>query len=41
MEALLSDKENKIDAFLAAGHVCTIMGMDEYYPIAEKYKAPL
>lgn len=41
MEAILSDDENKIDAFLAAGHVCTIMGMDEYYPIAEKYKTPV
>ena len=41
MEALLSDPENKIDAFLAAGHVCTIMGMDEYYPIAEKYNIPV
>ncbi len=41
MEALLSDKENEIDAFLAAGHVCTIMGMEEYYPIAEKYKTPV
>ena len=38
MEAILGDDENKIDAFLAAGHVCTIMGIDEYYPIAEKYK---
>ncbi|MGZ3854311.1 MAG: hydrogenase formation protein HypD, partial [Flavisolibacter sp.] len=41
MEAILSDKENKIDGFLAAGHVCTIMGVDEYYPIAEKYKTPI
>lgn len=41
MEAILSDEQNKIDAFLAAGHVCTIMGMDEYYPIAEKYKCPI
>jgi hydrogenase expression/formation protein HypD len=41
MEAILSDKENKIDAFLAAGHVCTIMGMEEYYPVAEKYKTPI
>jgi len=41
MEALLSDKDNQIDAFLAAGHVCTIMGMEEYYPIAEKYKTPI
>lgn len=41
MEALLADPENRIDGFLAAGHVCTIMGMDEYHPIAEKYKTPV
>ena len=41
MEAILNDDENKIDAFLAAGHVCTIMGMEEYDPIAEKYKTPI
>ncbi len=41
MEAILSDKQNTIDAFLAAGHVCTIMGMEEYYPVAEKYQIPI
>jgi hydrogenase expression/formation protein HypD len=41
METILNDKENKIDAFLAAGHVCTIMGTEEYDPIAEKYKTPI
>jgi hydrogenase expression/formation protein HypD len=41
MEAILSDPENRIDAFLAAGHVCTIMGMNEYDPIAEKYRIPI
>lgn len=41
MEAILSDPETKIDAFLAAGHVCTIMGMEEYYPVAEKYQTPI
>ncbi len=41
MEAILSDEENKIDGFLAAGHVCTIMGMEEYYPVAEKYQTPI
>ena len=41
MEAILSDEDNVIDAFLAAGHVCTIMGMEEYYPVAEKYKVPV
>lgn len=41
MEAILNDEENTIDAFLAAGHVCTIMGVEEYLPIAEKYKTPI
>lgn len=41
MEAILSDENNAIDGFLAAGHVCTIMGMEEYYPVAEKYKIPI
>lgn len=41
MEAILSDPECRIDAFLAAGHVCTIMGMNEYEPIVEKYKVPV
>lgn len=41
MEAILSDPESKIDAFLAAGHVCAIMGMNEYLPIAKKYQVPI
>lgn len=41
MEAILQDEENTIDAFLAAGHVCAIMGMEEYYPIADRYKIPI
>lgn len=41
MEAILSDPETRIDAFLAAGHVCTIMGMQEYEPLVEKYKVPI
>jgi hydrogenase expression/formation protein HypD len=41
MEAILSDPETTVNAFLAAGHVCTIMGIDEYFPIAEKYKVPI
>ncbi|MBK8347001.1 MAG: hydrogenase formation protein HypD [Saprospiraceae bacterium] len=41
MEAILSDDSNKIDAFLAAGHVCTIMGLNEYHPIAQKYTCPI
>lgn len=41
MEAILADDQNVIQAFLAAGHVCTIMGISEYYPIVEKYKVPI
>ncbi len=41
MEAILDDEFCTIDAFLGAGHVCTIVGLSEYYPIAEKYKIPI
>jgi hydrogenase expression/formation protein HypD len=41
MEALLSSSSNMIQGFLAAGHVCTIMGYEEYIPIAAKYKVPI
>ncbi len=41
MEAILSDEATRIDGFLAAGHVCTIMGIEEYDPIAEKFKTPI
>lgn len=41
MEAVLSDEEASIDGFLAAGHVCTIMGTSEYQPIADTYKIPV
>jgi hydrogenase expression/formation protein HypD len=41
MEAILSDEETKIDGFLAAGHVCTVMGSEEYQPISMKYGVPI
>jgi len=41
MEAILDDEFSNIDAFLGAGHVCAIMGLQEYYPLAEKYKIPI
>ncbi|MFO0760526.1 MAG: hydrogenase formation protein HypD [Byssovorax sp.] len=31
----------RVDAFLAAGHVCTIMGSAEYEPIAARYRVPI
>ena len=41
MEALLSSPNCVVQGFLAAGHVCTIMGFEEYFPIAERYKVPI
>lgn len=41
IEAILNDKFNKVEGFLAPGHVCTVMGTGEYIPIAEKYKVPI
>ena len=39
--ALMDDDANQIDGFLAAGHVCSIMGYWEYIPLAEKYNIPI
>lgn len=41
IEAVLSSKQNRVQGFLAAGHVCTVMGYDEYEPIAKKYRVPI
>jgi hydrogenase expression/formation protein HypD len=40
VEAILSSPRNRVQGFLAAGHVCTVMGYTEYEPLAEKYKIP-
>jgi len=39
--AILSSPANLVQGFLAAGHVCTVMGFREYEPIAEKYRVPI
>jgi hydrogenase expression/formation protein HypD len=41
MEAILGSPDNRVQGFLAAGHVCTIMGYEEYEPIAERYRVPI
>ena len=41
MEAILSSASNRVQGFLAAGHVCTVMGYQEYEPIAKKYHVPI
>ena len=39
--AVLSSPQNQVQGFLAAGHVCTIMGYKQYEPISEKYRVPI
>lgn len=41
IHAILSSSDNRVQGFLAAGHVCAVMGYWEYGPIAEKYKIPI
>ena len=41
MEVILGSADNRVQGFLAAGHVCTVMGYEEYEPIATKYKVPI
>jgi hydrogenase expression/formation protein HypD len=41
IEAILSSRDNRVQGFLAAGHVCAVMGWREYEPIAMKYKVPI
>jgi hydrogenase expression/formation protein HypD len=41
MVALLDAPDNRVQGFLAAGHVCTVMGWSEYEPIAAKYQVPI
>jgi len=39
--ALMDSPDVQVDGFLAAGHVCTVMGFWEYEPLAEKYHIPI
>ena len=41
MHAILSSPLNRVQGFLAAGHVCTVMGYWEYPPIAAQYHVPM
>lgn len=41
MEAILGAPDNRVQAFLAAGHVCAVMGYTEYEPLAERYRTPM
>ncbi len=41
IEALMSSPDCRVQAFLAAGHVCAVMGYEEYPPLAAKYRVPI
>jgi hydrogenase expression/formation protein HypD len=41
MDAILSSPTNRVQAFLAAGHVCAVMGFHEYEPLAERHRVPI
>ena len=41
IEALLQAPDNRVQAFLGPGHVCTVMGCGEYEPLARRYGVPI
>jgi len=41
MHAILGSPQNRVQGFMAAGHVCAVMGYWEYLPIAKKYNTPI
>ena len=41
ISAILSSPDNRVQGFLAAGHVCAVMGYWEYTSLAEKFQTPI
>jgi len=41
MTAILESPENRVQAFLGPGHVCTVMGYREYEAVSNRYKVPI
>ena len=41
IRAVLGSANNRVNGFLAAGHVCTVMGLNDYRPLAEEYGVPI
>ncbi len=41
MTAILSSPDRRVQGFLGAGHVCTVMGYEEYEPLAQKFEVPI
>ena len=41
IRTILDSPENQVQGFLAAGHVCTVMGYREYEPLSQEYGIPI
>jgi len=41
IEAILASPLNRVQGFLAAGHVCAVMGFKEYIPLSQRFKIPI
>jgi hydrogenase expression/formation protein HypD len=41
IEAILSSPNCRVQAFLAAGHVCAVVGYEQYEPLARRYRVPI
>lgn len=41
LEAILGSPDNRVQGFLGPGHVCAVMGYDQYEPISARYKVPI
>ncbi len=41
MQAILSSPGNRVQGFLAAGHVCTVMGFEQYETLAREHRVPI
>ncbi len=41
ISAIMESPDNRVQGFLAAGHVCAVMGWTEYEPLAMRYRVPI
>jgi len=41
IQTIISSPQSRVQGFLAAGHVCAIMGTQEYTPLAHQYQVPI
>jgi hydrogenase expression/formation protein HypD len=41
IEAILAAPGNRVQAFLAAGHVCAVTGIEQYEPLVARYRVPI